>query len=51
VETGRTSGNGAGATSDNNRLYYDSSNGTFKTDTGAAQGKKTYSVTQIRPNQ
>jgi hypothetical protein len=50
AETGRTANNGAGATSDSNRLYYDSSVGTFDTDTGAAYGKKTYSLTQIRPN-
>jgi hypothetical protein len=50
VETGRTVDNGAGATSDSNRLYYDSSVGTFKTEDKAAQGGKTYTITQIRPN-
>lgn len=51
VETGKGAGNGVGATSDSNRLYYDSSADIFKTDNRAAQGGRTYTLTQIRPNQ
>jgi hypothetical protein len=50
VETGRYADSGAAATSDSNRLYYDSSSGTF-VDNNARDGNKIYTLTQIRPNQ
>lgn len=49
IETGRGSGNGAGATSDNNRLYYDPSTGKFTNHDGYIGGDG-YKLTQIRPN-
>ena len=50
VETARGPGNGANAISDSNRLYYDTSNYTFQTDSSVAYRDKTYTITQIRPN-
>jgi hypothetical protein len=50
VETGRTSGRGTDATSDSNRLYYNSSTGAF-TDSNGYCGTSGYKLTQIRPNQ
>ena len=50
VETARGVGRGNEATSDNNRLYYDSYTGMFINPNGFC-GKEGYSLTQIRPNQ
>jgi hypothetical protein len=48
VETGRYAESANNAIADSNRLYYDSSEGTF---TGKRwKGDKTYKLTQIRPN-
>ncbi|GHT78338.1 hypothetical protein AGMMS50262_20860 [Bacteroidia bacterium] len=48
VETGRTEGKGIEATSSSNRLYYNSSAGTFIDSN--TYNKKEYRLTQIRPN-
>lgn len=48
IETGRSKEQASSATSENNRLYYDAKNGTFK-DHDVYNGKE-YSLTQIRPN-
>jgi hypothetical protein len=49
IETGTSVG--AKATSDGNRLYYDSTNGSFIDDNaGAGRNPLVYTLTQIRPN-
>jgi hypothetical protein len=50
VETARGPNNGVSANSDSNRLYYDSSIGTF-VDTNTYIVDREYTLTQIRPNQ
>jgi hypothetical protein len=50
METARGGANGTEAISTSNRLYYEATNSTFKTEDSAAYGDKTYTVTQIRPN-
>jgi hypothetical protein len=52
IETARYPARAVDAiSSSGNRFYYDPNSGTFRTDIGGAYDDRTYSITQIRPNQ
>lgn len=49
MDTGRSSAT-AGCNVNDNRLYYDSDNYTFRDENAGARGSKQFDVTQVRPN-